>query len=88
VPTQVPAKRFCFVAGCLTEAVADALAVGLGFGLYDGFGLGLADCCGVGVGLSISEIGAGRRCAVAKSNAATSIQPNVRLKVGILTAWS
>jgi len=41
--------------------VADALAVDLGFGLNDGFGLGFGDRSGVGVGLSISEIGAGRR---------------------------
>jgi hypothetical protein len=82
MPAQAPAKRFCFAACCLTELVADALA--LGFGLGARFGFGLMDCSGVGVGLSISEIGAGRRCAVAKSNAATSVQPNVRRKIDIL----
>jgi hypothetical protein len=90
IPTQVPAKRLSFTADCLTERVADALdsgfASGFGFGLSDGFGFGLADCSGAGVGLSISEIGAGRRCAVAKSDAATSVQPSTRRAADIIMA--
>ena len=96
IPTQVPAKRLSFTAGCsftaccLTERVADALdsdfASGFGLGLSDGFGFGLADCSGAGVGLSISEIGAGRRCAITKSDAATSVQPSVRRAAAITMA--
>lgn len=67
VPTQVPAKRLCFGVGCcLTAVLVDSLASGFGFGF--GFDFGVA----AGVGLSgTSEIGAGSRSAVTKSNVAT-----------------
>jgi hypothetical protein len=57
------------------------------FDLSGDFGFSFADCSGAGVGLSgISEIGAGSRCAVTKSKAATSNEREVRHKVDIIMA--
>ena len=69
----MPAKRLCFGLGfCLAGFVADSLASDFCFGLGNDFGFGFAvgATVGAGVGLSgISEIGAGRRCAVTNSTA-------------------
>ena len=70
VPAQVPAKRIRFAVCSVTGLLGDALASGFnfGFGLGDDLSFGLADCSGVGVGVSMSEIGAGNRCVINKQD--------------------
>ena len=78
VPTQVPANRLCLWFGCcLTEFTGASFASDFVFGLVVRFGFGLADCSGTGVGVSVSEIGAGERFAVLSSSAAVRQQVRV-----------